>query len=213
MCIELLRCCKLTACSLFAVVSLSTRSIYVFSNSLSLSISIHTHLFNYSFLSTRTTLTNSLLFLFVFLLSSCIQEFNLLAVAQWEKSTNQKIKMGRVQQQFAHIKQSHEEVLHERRRRLAALLAEEEEQYKHEIAAMEETPEERQEKMRARAKALRYVVYAFFLGALSLSFQYSRDSLLVLYFLLLFFSGFVICFSSFSSFFFSFVYLNFALFL
>jgi len=83
------------------------------------------------------------------------KEFNLLAVAQWEKSTNQKQKINRVKDQFEGIQHSHEEELHERRCRLAAMLAEEEEQYKRELAAMQETPEERQDKMRARAMALR----------------------------------------------------------
>ena len=75
-------------------------------------------------------------------------------VAVWEHKTGKTIERGQVTRKVQSMKRDLEQDLEARRARLAALLVEEDAQYTVELEQLEETPELRRDRLKARAREL-----------------------------------------------------------
>lgn len=75
-------------------------------------------------------------------------------VAVWEHKTGKTIERGQVTRKVQSMKRDLEQDLEGRRARLAALLAEEDARYTLELEQLEETPELRRDRLKARAREL-----------------------------------------------------------
>eukprot|EP00001_Collodictyon_triciliatum_P194077 34770_2 len=75
-------------------------------------------------------------------------------VAHWEQKTSNRIEKNVVARKVNTMKRDLQDDLEQRRGRLARMLAEEDAQYTRELESMEETPEVRRDKLRARAREL-----------------------------------------------------------
>lgn len=85
----------------------------------------------------------------------CKTQQKLGATANWEIHTSNVIEKNRMMQRFNDIRAQDEVSLDARRKRLADMLAAEQQQFERELAALQETPAERNQRMGQRATELR----------------------------------------------------------
>lgn len=77
------------------------------------------------------------------------------AICVWDQGLEKSKQRSQVKQYMQRVKEDESQILQARRSRLAKLLARDEEQYRLEIAALQETPQQRAERLQARAIALK----------------------------------------------------------